>query len=80
MLWRLKYSRETSNYVLDSLPYNEVVVNAIQRLAIMPSPYPPGIIQADVLDILIWRVAEHEVYYLVNEETLTITILAIHPR
>ena len=45
----------------------------------MPSPYPPGVIQTDVLDILIWRVAEHEVYYLVKEETLTINILAIHP-
>lgn len=78
MQWRLEYSREASNYALDSLPYNEAVLIAIQDLAFMPSPYPPAI--SEVLPgMLSWEVADHAVYYEVSEETLTIKIIAIRP-
>lgn len=78
MFWRLEYSAEASNYALDSLPYNEAVLLAIQDLAFMPSPYPPGIFEV-LPGILSWEVAGHVVYYEVLEETLTIKIMAIQP-
>jgi hypothetical protein len=79
MLWRLNYSREANNYILDSYPYNEAVVMAIQTLALMPSPYPPGVTQAKIPGIMVWRVADHDVYYRVDEDVLTLIIMAIHP-
>jgi hypothetical protein len=79
MQWQLNYSREANNYALDSYPYNEALLNAIQGMIAMPSPYPAGVTRADHAGILIWQIADHAVYYQVNEESLTITILAIHP-
>jgi len=61
MFWRLEYSREASNYALDSLPYNEAALLAIQELASMPSPYPPGTIEV-LPGMLSWEVANHAVY------------------
>jgi hypothetical protein len=79
MLWRLNYSQEANNYALDSYPYNEGVLDAIQRLTQLPSPYPSGVTRTNLADILIWHIAEHAVYYQVDEDALSITILAIHP-
>lgn len=78
MLWRLDYSREASAYAVDSYPYNEAVLVAIQDLALMPSPYPPGIFEI-LPGVLGWEIAEHLVYYQVHEEPLTISIVAIKP-
>ena len=79
MLWRLEYSREANNYVLDSYPYNEAVVMAIQSLMLMPSPYPPGVTPSKIPGVMVWRVTDHDVYYRVNEDALILIILVIHP-
>jgi hypothetical protein len=78
MFWRLEYSPDASSYALDSLPYNEAVLLAIQDLAFMPSPYPSGITEI-LPGVLGWEVADHMVYYQVFEENLTIRVIAIKP-
>ena len=78
MQWQINYSRTANNYALDSYPYNEEVLVAIESLGAMPHPFPPGI-SVFPGPIYVWEVANHQVYYEVTEETLTINIIAIKP-
>jgi hypothetical protein len=62
-MWELEYSRAARNYALDSHPYNEDVLIAIELLAQSPS----GIPQADYTESppgeFLWEVAGHFVAF-----------------
>jgi hypothetical protein len=63
-MWLLDYSQEASNYALDSHPYNEVVLMAIESLALTSDglstegdyrEYAPG--------YFLWEIAGHLVAF-----------------
>ncbi len=79
-MWILNYAREANNYALDSHPYNEDVLIAIEVLAQTESGLPTENLWEWKPDHYIWEVAGHSVAFqriLVPPQTLF--IIAIQP-
>lgn len=79
-MWTLRYSREANNYALDSYPYNEDLLVAIELLAQTPGGLPASNYREWKPKHILWQVAGHYVaYYKTVEPHPTIIILTIKP-
>jgi hypothetical protein len=78
-MWAIEFSQEASNYALDSLPYNEAVLIAIEKLAFSQDGLPAeGLFQA--VDMwCVWEVSGHTVVYDKSDSDQTIYIWLIKP-
>jgi hypothetical protein len=63
MIWDVEFSQEACNYVIDSHPYNENVLVAIERLALNPDGLPSEGSYQIWEDWCIWEIAGHTVVY-----------------
>ncbi len=63
MKWELGFSHEASNYAIDSHPYNEEVLMAIEALAFIPDGIPDENYSELEPNIYLWEVAGHLVLY-----------------
>lgn len=63
-MWQIKYSDEAASYAIDSHPYNEDVLLAIEDLALMPTGIPKEHCELfEDPSTYLWEVADHEVIY-----------------
>ena len=63
MIWDVDFSQEASNYAIDSHPYNENVLTAIEQLALNPDGLPHEGTYQLLEDWCIWEIATHTVVY-----------------
>ena len=63
MIWDVEFSQEASNYAIDSHPYNEDVLIAIENLAFSQDGLPNEGIYQILEQWCIWEIAEHTVVY-----------------
>ena len=78
-MWRLTYNREANNYVLDSYPYNEDILMAIESLALSEDGLPTShCVELDD-DYYLWLVAQHSVVFQRIVSSREIRILIIKP-
>jgi hypothetical protein len=78
-MWAIEFSQEASNYALDTLPYNEDVLIAIEKLAFSQDGLPAeGLYQA-VGMWCVWEVSGHTVVYDKSDSDQTIYIWLITP-
>lgn len=79
-MWKLEYNQEASNYALDSYPYNEDVLIAIEALALTEEGLPPDLWTELEAEYYLWQVAHHIVMFrrIVGKESI-IRILVIKP-
>lgn len=63
MLWDVELSQEVNNYVIDSHPYNEDVLIAIEKLAFSQNGLPAEDVYQVLEDWCIWEIADHTVVY-----------------
>jgi hypothetical protein len=62
-MWEIAFSQQASNYAIDSHPYNEDVLIAIEMLAFTADGLPgDGYMELEP-DIFLWQVAGHSVLY-----------------
>ncbi len=61
-MWLLEYSREANNYAIDSHPYSEDVLSAIETLALTDMALPPNSTELEP-EVYLWRVEGHLVIY-----------------
>lgn len=61
-MWLLEYSREASNYAIDSHPYNEDVLTAIEMLALTESALPPVTVELES-GVYLWEIEGHWVIF-----------------
>lgn len=81
-MWEIKFTKEAANYAIDSHPYNEQVLIAIETLAFTAtglSSEGTYIENDDSEDILIWEIADHLVYYQIFLQENRIRIEVIKP-
>ena len=71
-MWTIEFSQEANNYAIDSLPYNEDVLIAIERLAFQASGLPAEGTYYPIDELLIWEVAGHTVIYERGDDALYI--------
>jgi hypothetical protein len=63
-MWEIGFSQEASNYAIDSHPYNEDVLMAIEALAFTSDGFPPeGISEELETGLFLWKIAQHSVIY-----------------
>lgn len=74
-MWEIEFSREANNYALDSHPYNEYVLIAIENLATSKDGLPSEGYYQLLEQWCIWEVAEHTVVYEREPQTLYIWII-----
>ena len=79
-MWEIEVSREASNYAIDSLPYNEGVLIAIENLASRQDGLPTEGVYQTSENWCIWEIAEHTVVYERDDTTLSIDIWLIKPK
>jgi len=79
-MWELEYSPEANNYALDSYPYNEAVLAAIETLAQTDEGIPSTDWDEWQPDYFLWVVADHLIsYQKVTGEPSKLRILVIKP-
>jgi hypothetical protein len=79
MTWEIEFSQEASNYAIDSHPYNEAVLIAIERLVLTEDGLPGEGIYQLIENWCVWEVAEHTVVYERISESCFIYIGLIKP-
>ncbi len=62
-MWTLEYRQEASNYAIDSHPYNEAVLIAIEILAQTITGLPEEGCQPLEPELYWWQVHEHHVLF-----------------
>ena len=79
-MWKLEYNQEASNYALDSYPYNEDVLIAIESLALTEEGLPSDLWTELEPEYYLWLVAQHIVLFrrIIGAESI-IRILVIKP-
>lgn len=78
-MWTIELSQEASNYALDSLPYNEDVLIAIEKLAFSQDGLPAEGLDQAVGMWCIWEVSGHTVVYDKSDSDQIIYIWLIKP-
>jgi hypothetical protein len=77
--WTIEFGQEAANYAVDSHPYNEDVLIAIEQLAASKEGWPvTGHFQI-MENWCIWEIAEHIVVYEVERFSMSIIITVIKP-
>ncbi len=61
-MWLLEYSREASNYAIDSHPYNENVLIAIEMLALTDTALRSNSVELEP-GVYLWSIEGHLVVY-----------------
>lgn len=79
-MWEIEFSQEASNYALDSLPYNEDVLIAIEKLAFESNGLPTEGVCQTLESWCIWEIAGHTVVYEKEEINHYIYIWLIKPK
>lgn len=79
MIWDVEFSQEASNYAVDSHPYNENILIAIERLAFSSTGLPNEGTHQLLEDWCIWDIAEHTVVYQKDDVIFHIYIWIIKP-
>lgn len=78
-MWTLEYSPEAANYAIDSHPYNEAVLMAIETLAQTQTGLPSENCVQLAPGRYWWEVAGHQVLLKRTLARHTIRILVIKP-
>lgn len=78
-MWEIEFSQEASNYALDSLPYNEDVLIAVERLIFAKNGLPTEGVYQTIEQWCIWEIADHMVVYDRDERMLQIYVWVIKP-
>jgi hypothetical protein len=63
MRWEIGFSIEASNYAIDSHPYNEAVLQAIEFLAFSEHGLPEEAVSELEPELYLWQVEQHEVFF-----------------
>ena len=79
MIWDVEFSQEASNYAIDSHPYNENVLSAIEQLTINPNGLPNEGTYQLLEDWCIWEIAGHTVVYQIDTVIFHIYVWVIKP-
>jgi hypothetical protein len=77
--WSVEFSQEAANYAVDSYPYNEEVLIAIERLTTSQDGWPREGVHQVLETWCIWEIAEHTVVYERDETGFQIYIWLIKP-
>ena len=80
MIWDVEFSQEASNYAIDSHPYNETVLVAIEKLAFRPDGWPAEGTYQILENWCIWEIADHTAVYEKNDVTFHIYLWIIKPK
>ena len=78
-MWELTYNREANNYALDSYPYNEDVLVAIESLTLTKDGLPAINFVKLEAEYYLWEVAQHSVLFQRIVDKMEIRILIIKP-
>ncbi len=79
-MWQLEYNQEANHYALDSYPYNEEVLMAIEALALTADGLPDAAYSELEPEYYLWEVAHHTVIFRrILDETPRLRILVIKP-
>ena len=78
-MWLLEYSPEANQYALDSYPYDEDVLSAIELLALRLDALPSSDYRELEPEYYLWSVAQHTVLFRRIVLLSKIRILAIRP-
>jgi hypothetical protein len=78
-MWEVEFSQEANNYALDSHPYNEDVLIAIERLMFTTDGLPTEGKYETLENWCIWEIAGHTVVYEKEDKILYIYIWIIKP-
>lgn len=62
-MWEIEFSQEANNYALDSHPYNEDVLVAIENLAASEDGLPTEGVYQLLQQWCVWEIANHTVVY-----------------
>lgn len=76
-MWRLRYSLEAAGYIADNWGMIRTLVDAIAGLRKLENARPAQVRLE--MDIFVWPVADHLVYYTITTESMMIDILVIRP-
>ena len=76
-MWRLRYSLEAAGYIADNWGMVRTLVDAIAGLRNLENAHPEQVRLE--MDIFVWPVADHLVYYSITVEAKIIEILVIRP-
>lgn len=79
MIWDVELSQEASNYAIDSHPYNEHVLIAIEKLAFSQDGLPTEGTYQVVEHWCVWEIAEHTVVYEITPALFHLYIWLIRP-
>ena len=79
MIWDVEFSQEANNYAVDSYPYNEDVISAIEKLAFYQTGLPIEGVYQVLENWCIWEIANHTVVYEKTPIRLHIYIWLIKP-
>ena len=78
-MWELEYSQAANNYALDSHPYNEEVLIAIEMLALTEDAMPAQDCRQLEPTIYLWVIAGHTVIFQRFSVSQVLRILMIQP-
>lgn len=78
-MWHLEYDREPSNYAIDSHPYNEAVLIALEELAQTDDGIPAEGCTEIEPGLYLWEVADHLVIYERIEAQRRLHVLILKP-
>jgi hypothetical protein len=76
-MWRLRYALEAAGYIADNWGLLNELISAIRSLCAMEHPVPEGATLE--MDVYVWSIAEHTVYYTLTSERKIINILVLRP-
>ena len=79
MIWDIEFSQEASNYAIDSHPYNENVLTAVEQLAFNQDGLSTQGIYQLLGDWCIWEIANHTIVYQKHVAIFHIYIWIIKP-
>ncbi|MBV7328253.1 hypothetical protein KFU94_08320 [Chloroflexi bacterium TSY] len=78
-MWQIEFSQEASNYAIDSHPYNEDVLIAIEKLAFTEDGFPEDGSYQTLEQWCVWEILDHVVVYERVNQVLYIYIWMIKP-
>ena len=78
-MWTIEFSHEANNYAIDSHPYNEDVLIAIEELAFTEDGLPHKGVYRILNGRYVWDIAEHTVIYRQIDDRLYIILIKPYP-
>lgn len=79
-MWQIEFTKEAANYAIDSHPYNEQVLEAIEFLAFTEDGLPTdGNLWQDEEGFIWWEVSRHLVFFRRFEAERRLRVEAIKP-